>query len=182
MSDNTMQGQWKVWKSGGAHIDTRSFEETGINSLPVKICSTAPDMCLLNDALLAIKWVHWSNSWKLYSLHLCGWQFLFVKLLLGNNCYFCKQKLWQHIIYSRKKNPFEFWSNCHYCHFCTLGLNDNLGPKFLSDFFLGCLIVTAPWWTILLFMNKTSPLSFIAFSIWYVQQRILFSWYFAWWT
>ena len=135
MSDNTMQGQWKVWKSGGAHIDTRSFEETGINSLPVKICSTAPDMCLLNDALLAIKWVHWSNSWELYSLHLCGWQFLFVKLLLGNNCYFCKQKLWQHIIYSRKKNPFEFWSNCHYCHFCTLGLNDNLGPKFLSDFF-----------------------------------------------
>ena len=57
-----------------AHTDTRSFEEISINFLPVKICSIAPDMCLLNDAFVCHKMstVHWSNSWDLYNLQLCG--------------------------------------------------------------------------------------------------------------
>ena len=129
----------------GVHILIQGTLKKNTNSLPVKICSSAPDMCLLNDALIAKKWVHWSNSWDIYSLHLCGWQFLFVKLL-GNNCYFSKQKLWQYIIFSWKKNTFEFWSNCHYCHFCSLSLNDNLGPKFLSDLFLDGLFCPSDIW------------------------------------
>ena len=123
--------------------------------------------------LFAIKWVHWSNSWDLYNLHLCGWQFLFVKLL-GNNCYFCKQKLWQYIIYCRKKSLWILvkLSLLPFLHF---GLKwQSLGPKISQwFFFLGILLI--PWWTILLkwYINKT--FSFIAFSILYVLQRILFS-------
>ena len=124
--------------------------------------------CWLTDARMRASEkdlpVHWSNSRGTFTFTVYTYvadnfylsSFL-VMIVTSLNKY-CD------IILPSKKNPFQFCSNCHYCHFCS-GLEwPSLTQIYQWFFFLG-----TSWWTILpkWSMDKTSPLSYIAFSIWY---------------